>query len=426
MSTAESYRPSASPRWLLCPGSVALSNGMKDEQSEYATAGSRQHRMAQIFLEVSETNVVPNDELRELQRELSSSEIESVRNYIAWALSIKQPGDVVLIEQKITYENALGYPGLGGTLDFGLIRADGKSILIADRKFPWGKPVYAEGEEEETGMLGHPPMMIYALGVLETFDGVMLDASAIERIDFAIYQEQAGLSGAVNTWNCTPEYLRSFKSMAILGIRRAETAEVCLGSKRGRDDWIKRFLFPGKKQCEYCKAKVMCPALEKASLNAIAGTTVDASKALVPQTEDWELRLVELTNEALEERYEMIPLVNAWIKAVKWQMFFRMNDEGAKMSRHKLVNGKKGNRKWTDEQAVQSIVGEAGMEKSLVSPTELEKRYKAGKIDEFDWSMLQDYIERSPGKATIAPAKDNRDEIENDLATTLDLLPIIE
>ncbi|MDD5370679.1 MAG: DUF2800 domain-containing protein, partial [Anaerolineaceae bacterium] len=151
---ALAFRPSGSTTWMFCPGSPTLSKDTPDSPSEWAEAGSRQHRLAEIYL----TGFVRGDsyytpeivqEKDNLQASMRREDFASVINYIRRTQSLVEPGDTLLIEQKVGISRTLGVPGAGGTLDFGIVRADGRAIQIVDRKFPWGKPVYAAGEGDD-------------------------------------------------------------------------------------------------------------------------------------------------------------------------------------------------------------------------------------------------------------------------------------
>lgn len=425
------FRPSSSPRFMVCPGSVVLSAGKPDSSSEYAEAGSAQHKQAEMLMR------------RELFGEEFSEVVDndSVLGYVEWATALVQPGDTVLIEQRVSTADVLGVPGASGTLDFAILRADEKSILIADRKFPWGKPVYAagegeEGEEEREGMLGHPPLMIYALGALDSFDGLFLDKDTVEVVEFAIYQENAGRSGAVDTWQCTVKYLESFRTLAKAAVRRATVAAThfkFVGQEPGDEArWAKEYLRPGNTQCKYCKAKadLSCPAVSQVVLKAVAGKDIAVSKPI--DLADWELSLAGLDDAKMEELYELLPLVSDWVKAVKFQMYTRMQDMGAEMKHHKLVEGRAGNRKWSDDKEVERVLSteypmwsEDVYEKSVMSPTALEKKVKKGKFSPDVWNVLQDLVERKPGKPTIAKKADEREVVSLPAVEEIpcDLLP---
>ena len=416
------FRPSSSPRFMVCPGSVVLSAGKPDSSSEYAAAGSAQHKQAEMLIR----NKLFKEECTEVV------ENESVLGYVEWATSLVQPGDTVLIEQRVSTAEVLGVPGASGTLDFAILRADEKSILIADRKFPWGKPVYAAGEggeDEEVaeGMLGHPPLMIYALGALDSFDGLFLDKSTVEVIEFAIYQENAGRSGAVDTWKCTVQYLESFRSLAKAAVKRATVAAThhkFLGQEGGdKEQWAKEYLRPGNTQCKYCKAKadLSCPAVSKTVLKAVAGKEIAISKTI--DLADWELSLAGLSDAKTEELYELLPLVSDWMKAVKFQMHSRMRDLGVEMTHHKLVDGRMGNRKWSD--SLVSIDHEEAYERVLLGPTALEKKVKKKLFPQDAWEALQPHIVREPGKPTIAKKADEREVVSLPAVEEIpcDLLP---
>jgi hypothetical protein len=81
---------------------------------------------------------------------------------------------------------------------------------------------------------------------------------------------------------------------------------------------------------------------------------------------------------------------------------------------YKLVEGRLGSRKWRDAEAVEETFKAWRLRKderydmSLISPTKAQKLFEH---NEGRWSKLQEQIDRSPGKPSVAPATDRRPAI---------------
>jgi hypothetical protein len=258
----------------------------------------------------------------------------------------------------------------------------------------------------------------------------MFDRKDIERIDFAIYQESPGRTDGVSLWSCTPQYLESFRGMAANAVRRIQEAWrqaglAQLAAQGAQDlhcqevlDWYTEWLRPGAAQCKYCKAKPTCPRLRGTALEAVSGQELALAEVdsadVAGLTEDWALRVAGLPDGRLEELYELLPLVADWMKAVKWQMQDRMS-AGVPMARHKLVEGRKGNRKWIDPAKVDEFAEDAGLdvyERVLASPAKVEALLKKAKRAKELSAALEGLVFREPGKPTIAAATDKRKDIE--------------
>jgi hypothetical protein len=85
---------------------------------------------------------------------------------------------------------------------------------------------------------------------------------------------------------------------------------------------------------------------------------------------------------------------------------------------YKLVQGKKGNRKWSSESEAEAMLKgfklkvEEMYDLKLVSPTTAEKLAKAGTIGPRQWPKLQGFITQSEGSPSVAPESDKRPALE--------------
>lgn len=116
----------------------------------------------------------------------------------------------------------------------------------------------------------------------------------------------------------------------------------------------------------------------------------------------------------------MEPLVTLWLKRVKQQALDTLLD-GGEVPGWKVVEGKLGNRKWSDELAVMHALELNGYaeeditETKLLSPAAMDKAIGKKKVAE----LLDELIDRSPGAPTVVPASDKRpaynraDDFEN-------------
>ena len=107
------------------------------------------------------------------------------------------------------------------------------------------------------------------------------------------------------------------------------------------------------------------------------------------------------------------PLISLWLKRVKAQALTTLLD-GGEVPGFKVVEGKLGNRKWTDEQAVFKALAEARYEfediteTKLLSPAAMDKAIGKKKVAE----LLDSLIDRSPGAPTVVPVTDKRPPLD--------------
>jgi hypothetical protein len=86
--------------------------------------------------------------------------------------------------------------------------------------------------------------------------------------------------------------------------------------------------------------------------------------------------------------------------------------KGVAIPGYKLVEGKRGNRRWDDEDAVQALLLGGGVKpdaifnKKLKTPADLEKAIKKDPV----WKVLGAHITQSEGRPSVAPADDKRKE----------------
>lgn len=154
---------SASHRWLKCPPSAKLCAEMKDESSPYAQQGTDAHELCEYkvlsALGIPMDN--PAEHLEFFDEEMDSctsqycsfviEQLEDAKNYC------RDPK--ALVEQRLDFSRWV--PGGFGTGDC-LIVAD-KVLHIID--FKYGQGILVDAED-------NPQMMCYALGALDTYDGI--------------------------------------------------------------------------------------------------------------------------------------------------------------------------------------------------------------------------------------------------------------
>jgi len=278
--------PSSAPRWLRCPGSVALEAGYPDKGSDFADEGTAAHFLASECLEgehdaaffIGRIIIVtgrvtcwwdsaeaapfttPNggmiDGIKDflVDRDMAGhvqKYIDKVRENAA--------GGELYVEQRLPIFGGSGVDQFG-TSDSVIIV--GRRIVIIDLKYGKGVQVFAEENEQ---------LMLYALGALDEH-GLLQE---FDEVVLAIHQPRID---HYDEWVTTPAALREFEQRAIAG------AKVALSIVDPGPGTV--FLNPGDKQCRFCKAKGGCPALRDQVLATVAGDFEALEAIEICQTND--------------------------------------------------------------------------------------------------------------------------------------------
>jgi hypothetical protein len=382
---------------MRCPGSVVLEAEYPDESSTYAREGSAAHELAALVLENKEDSAQPYvgkqvqfyDGDEEVLWPITQSMADHVDDYVKLVREYAE-GGTLMVEQRLGIGHITGEEGAKGTSDVVIVR--GGELIVMDLKFGMGVKVDAQD---------NPQLQLYALGALNEFD--ML--GDFHTVTMVIHQPRLNY---VSEWSIPVQDLHEFGLSATAAANITRDAEDVL-SKNGKLDWM--YLNPGEKQCKFCKAKATCPAL-RAEITEVVGGSSAATLAdfaeFTPETVD-----METGDNYLPIAMSKVELVEQWCKGVRAEVERRLL-AGQKVDGFKLVEGKRGNRKWGSEADVEALFKSFRLRQdemydfSLISPTKAEKLFKENPKR---WAKVQDLITQSTGKPSVAPATDKRQEI---------------
>lgn len=355
--------PSSAVRWMTCPGSVALTKDMSDTSSKFADEGTDAHELAALCLDMGRDAISFIGDVMGLGHVVDEDMARHVQKYVNYVRDIAQ-GGTFMVEQQLSIGGITGEADAYGTSDSVVFVDD--ELGIVDLKYGMGEPVQADN---------NPQLQIYALAALREF-GFAVDFKTVRMV---IHQPRLN---AVSEWVQTVEELEAFGEKVLLAAAVTGDPEAPL--------------VPSSKGCRWCKAKATCPAL--------AADAIDTFENVEPD---------DVATDDLALAMSKVDLIENWCKAVRAETERRLLD-GRSVPGFKLVQGKRGNRAWTDKSAAEALLKQMRVphdqmyDYSVISPTTADKLAKAGTIGPRQWPKVSELISQSEGKPSVAPESDKR------------------
>ena len=364
--------PSGAHRWMRCPGSIGAESGLPDTSSKYAAEGTAAHELAAKCLELeanAEAVIGDTMTVNGYDFTVTADMAHHVNDYCKLVREYAEGGQL-LVEKRVNFSEAIGVPDSTGTSDAIVIHPD--RLTVIDLKYGMGVKVDATENEQ---------LQLYALGALHDY-GMMGDFNEIVMV---VHQPRLN---HVSEWSIPVEKLEEFREAARLAAIEA------LDNREPR-------LNPGEKQCRFCKAKATCPALKAEISDAVGGiaTPADFADLAVADEDD------------VSRAMARVELVEQWCKAIRAEVERRLF-AGEPVAGFKLVEGRRGNRAWSDEAAVEKLFKSFRLKQEemydfkLISPTKAEKILKAKNPGR--WEKVDALTSRGDGKPSVAPATDRR------------------
>ena len=356
---------SSSHRWLACPPSAVAAEAYPEQDTEFTREGTLAHEVAEA---IAGNNRGRFDALLETEG-VTGEMVDCAESYLSYIQEQMTSNDaIVLLERRVDFSHWV--PDGFGTCDCIIIQndpvfEDTKVLTIIDYKYGQGVPVSAKD---------NPQLKLYALGALNDY-GFAFNADVVE---MHIFQPRIN--------NVSTERINVSDLIAWADNIVKPTAEKAAKGKGGYHEGS---------HCTFCPHAGRCRKLSSACKEFV-------------ETHDLRVAVPVLTPFELAEVLQMEPLITLWLRRIKTQALETMLN-GAEVPGWKVVEGREGNRKWTDELVVLDRLDAMGIDREDITETKLLSPAKMVKaIGKKSLENLADLIDRAPGSPTIVPETDKR------------------
>jgi len=215
--------PSATSRWVNCPGSLKLSEGCERRETVYSQEGTLAHSVAEKGIRSG--NFLASEFTEDFEM------AAAVQVYLDFVQSLHKSYEILVAKTECTLKHK-SIPGFGGTADHALIYVENGQLTLhlIDYKHGAGVPV---------DVVENQQLLSYFLIFDSHYSGL------IEQFKATIVQPRAFNGDDVQTWACDRERLA-----------------------KHHDDVMSSFVDEDRlslgEHCRWCPAKFICPEQQKA------------------------------------------------------------------------------------------------------------------------------------------------------------------
>lgn len=356
---------SSAARWLNCPPSARLTEGLHDSGSAYAAEGTLAHKIAEDYLRWALNDEPQHFSFGGCQDDplFYPGMLDDVRPYTDYVIDRfneeKAISDAAVLEIEARLDFSDWVPEGFGTGDAVLIN-DGM-IEVMDLKF--GKGVAVDATD-------NPQLKLYALGALEAY-GYIYD---VDTVRVTIVQPRLD---HISSWECSVRDLVTWAENVV----KPAAEKAFAGKGRAKcGEW-----------CRWCEIKATCKT-------RAAGMQKVADKR----------KKAELTDADIAEILAAAGEIKNWLSDLEGEVLQRLLD-GGELAGWKVVEGRS-NRKIKDPDDLAEVLlrdydsGQVFKPQELKTLTDLEKLVGKKAFAENYGS----YIYKPEGKPTLAPDTDPR------------------
>ena len=383
---------SGAERYLMCPGSIRVSRGIKSVDSEYAAQGTAAHALAEHCLRTalapaeflgqwidSENTICLNQPNTEGAYRIDADMVAAVEMYQEYVFAQMVEGDRLYVEVRFHLPDI--HDDLFGTADAVIYSPSRRLLIIIDFKYGAGVPV----EVVESVQLGG-----YALGAA-TGEWVGQDnpIGPVSEVRLVIVQPRAfHAGGPIRPWSMSMAEMADLRETFRVGTHLTDTDDAPLAI----GDW-----------CRWCPGAAVCPKQIEEVEDAMPDVPDEKNfdPARVSQSLDW-----------VKKAKARIKIIEQFAEAQATRL-------GVKFPGYKVVQGE-GNRVFRDEIAVGHKLLSEGLAVDEVFTEPVPAQLKSvAQVEEVLGKkvfadLLGDLIVRPETKLQLVPEKDKRPAVAID------------
>ena len=392
--------PSAAKRWMLCPGSIGMTEklNIQDKPSRFAAEGTVAHEVHELCLvknHVAQDYFGKTIEADGFKFKVNDNMIEAVQLSLDYIQERIEMAELIGWTVKVKVEvrcslKSLGVPGLdGGTSDVILEFWDGDTLMeveVFDYKHGAGVAVEA---------IDNPQAMCYGLGVILLPE--YADQDIPDGVTITISQPRAHHpDGRIRSWKTTKQHLLDWCEEDLVPKAKATLEEDA-------------HLEPSDDGCRFCPVAGQCPRLFERTQEVAMLDFADS---------DDEPKLPDVnTLTADQKRFVMdhAGMLRSFIVAVENQVKHEVDHGSQDYEGHYKLVRKTTRRKFVED-ALDELTsplldhldhGDVYEEKSR-SMTEIERRLKKAIGAKHAKEVMDEITTKPEGELVIAPQSDKR------------------
>jgi hypothetical protein len=395
------WGPSSAHRWMRCRRSLIEGHLAGDRPTYYAAEGSVAHWVGETWLTAGSSRVyaeLGNIHVKDgFEIEITEEMISYVEEYVE-ICSTDYEVERSFVEVKVDLSQYTPEPSFG-TSDFIGIVPSKRLLKVKDLKY--GK-VWVDPDDNEQGMA-------YALGAFNMFDWLY----DFQEIEIQIVQPRRGNYGV---WTIGRDRLLEFAE---------EYREAAHEAWNPEADYN-----PDPIACEYCPARLSCPALAAVMKRIAVDSFDDDVEPISVHNAVAEIAQLEMISgpvlpayqhvpiEKLARMYEWRPILERYFREM-YDFLLRKLELGVDVPGHMLARGRPGNRAWADPVGARKMLRGRGLtdldiyEHKMIGPATAEKLLKVsiGGTKKENAARLAPFVFQSPGKVTMVSSADARPAI---------------
>lgn len=388
MAAHAKLAPSASERWFNCPGSIRLSAGKSDHESEFAAEGTVAHQLAEVALrDKTDASVYLGVEMKcgRFTFTVDQEMADAVQVYLDFVRGLPAGTE---LEHEVRLDLTALHPEVFGTGDtVGYVPSE-RRLIVADYKHGRGVPV----EPRENSQA-----LTYAVGAV-----MRMHNRGVDQVEIVIVQPRAPHpEGPIRRWTTDAVALIDWSADMVAAAKRTEQPDAPLNA----GDW-----------CRFCPAAATCPALQRMAMDAARADFTNDGSMLVADP-------ARFDPAELAEAMRKADVIEGWVKRVREACHHEL-EAGRHVPGFKLVPTR-ATRRWVNEDDARAMLAltygldDAEMEtRKFKSPAQIADaiRAAAGVTKKAADAEIEGLVEKRSSGTVVAPEADRRPSVRAEAA----------